>query len=224
MTTIRAGDGEMNVWDNERAIMGQFGHLVRENAAFDGCGTASLYHPNERKKQLFADQHPTFLDTHFSHTMNATASMPAAFQPEDGYYSYDPQYAHSQPIEEAPAMAMAAAVQSNKPRRKATKTRTRKATNTASMRARANQGGGGGPRSSTAPAPKLLRPKYSVYPRQEIKRGPRFATRQPDYRFDTRAMPTIKYGAQDRQDRGNNHNCGLPFISNHLNFRPTSEF
>jgi len=209
---------EMNTWDNDRAAMGQYGYLVRENASFDGCGTASLYHPNERKKQLFSNDYPTFVDTHFAQTMAATASLPPSFVPE-GYYQHpnEQHYGASAPVAEQAAPVEAMVVTKKKRR-----TMRRKASAT-NARARPNQGGGGGPRALRA-APALVQPKYAVYPRQELRQGQRFGMRQPDHRLDPRAKPTVKYAGMMHPDRGHNHNHCLPFISHHTNHRSTSEF
>lgn len=221
--------------DEERVVIGMYGDCYNAPEVTvewngDGAGTASLWHPHERRKKLHATTNPTFVQTKFAQTV---PQAPRGYDGQGGYYHQD--NAMMQLREEDYPLAETADVTPSTTNRKM-KIRKKKATSFSAKKAtelNPNQGGGGGPRESLAVAHasviRKVKPKHAAYPRQELPfRGrypayqARFGINEWDDRFDSRAMHTVSYKSLAHPNQGNDYNHYLPFIASHNNPRPTA--
>jgi hypothetical protein len=210
----------------ERDENGMFGDYQADMSwSQDGAGLASLPHPNEFRKKLYANSNPTFVQTKFQ--------QPHGYDDNGNYYHQDGMQSTVQdiPVAEVQDEAPADTVSSKRSTRKKKMT-IRKRTMGATVSF--SQGGGGGPRQSRAvkhaSLVRRVQAKHAPYPKQEFPfRGgypalhrPRFGMRITDDNFDPRFKHAIAYKSVAHPNNGNDHNHYLPFLAQHTNHRPTA--
>jgi len=227
--------------DDHRPRFGQYGECIAATS-FDGAGTAQLWHPNERKKNLFSNEFPTFVHSRNNQTLaqqGFRATQELFHVDEEGNY----YHANGAPVNmeamfgtEVMPFAEAEDVPSDKPRsakkRGKRVTTVRPALRSSRPSSNQSQGGGGGPRSSNkvnkAAIIRRVKPKFESYPRQEraihgyYGYPGRFNVAKVNDRFDRTTMTTIDYNANLHDNKGNDQDHYGRYLSNHTNIRPTA--